>query len=110
MLVHSRTLVYRHHVFWRRWAVAQGAVGSDCVGVVPSSFDQDLGLAQRVEDFTIEQLVSEPGIEAFTLAVLPERSWRDERSFRTDGANPSPHILGDEFGAVVRPYELWRAA
>jgi hypothetical protein len=39
-----------------------GTVGSDCVVVVPPSFDQDLSVAQRVEDFAIEQFVSEPGI------------------------------------------------
>ena len=54
MLVHSLSLFYRHDAFWRRGTVAKGAVGSDCVVVVPASFDQDLGFAQRLEDFTIE--------------------------------------------------------
>ncbi len=67
-------------------------MGFDCVVVVLSSFDQDLGLAQRVEDFAIKQFVSEPGIEALTIAVLPRGSWGDERGFRTDGPNPSPPL------------------
>jgi hypothetical protein len=33
--------------------------------------DQDLGLSQAVEDFTVEQLVSEPGVEAFKISVFP---------------------------------------
>jgi hypothetical protein len=92
MFVHRRSLVYRHHAFWCRWTVAQGAVGSDCVVVVPPSFDQDLGFAQRVEDFAIKQFVSEPGIEALTIAVLPRGSWGDERGFRTDSPNPNPPL------------------
>ena len=54
MLVYSGSLVYRHDAFLRLRTVAQGAMGSDCVVVVPASFDQDLGFAQRLEDFTIE--------------------------------------------------------
>lgn len=55
--MHGWPLVYRHHAFWRWWAVAQGAVGSDCVVVVPPAFDQDLRFTQRVEDLAVEQLV-----------------------------------------------------
>jgi hypothetical protein len=49
MLMHGRPLVYRHHAFGRRRTVAQGAMRSDCVVVVPPAFDEDLGFAQRVE-------------------------------------------------------------
>ena len=66
MLVHSGSLVYRHDAFLRLRTVAQGAMGSDCVVGVQPSFDQDLGLAQRLEDFTI-------GNEGFTIAVFPQR-------------------------------------
>ena len=54
MLVHSGSLVYRHDAFRGLRTVAQGAMGSDYVVGVPASFDHDLGLAQRLEDFTIE--------------------------------------------------------
>ena len=67
-------------------------MGSDCVVVVLASFDQDLGLAQRLEHFAIEQFVSEPGIEALTIAVPPRGSWGDERGFRTDSPNPNPPL------------------
>ena len=66
MLVHSGSLVYRHDAFLRLRTVAQGAMGSDCVVVVPASFDQDLGFAQRLEDFNI-------GHEGFTIVVFPQR-------------------------------------
>ena len=66
MLVQSGSLVYRHDAFLRLRTVAQGAMGSDCVVGVQPSFDQDLGLAQRLEDFTI-------GNEGFTIAVFPQR-------------------------------------
>jgi len=32
--------------------------------------DPDLGLVQRVEDFPVEELVPEPGVEALDVAVL----------------------------------------
>ena len=54
MLVQSGSLVYRHDAFKCLWTVAQGAMGYDCVVGVQPSFDQDLGFAQRLEDFTIE--------------------------------------------------------
>jgi hypothetical protein len=41
------------------------------------ALDHDLRLAERVEDFSIQQLVSESGIEALDVAVLPRRArWR----------------------------------
>ena len=35
------------------------------------SLDKDLSLAQAVEQLTVQQLVPEPGIEAFTVTVFP---------------------------------------
>ena len=66
MLVQSGSLVYRHDAFRCLWTVAQGAMGYDCVVGVQPSFDQDLGFAQRLEDFTI-------GNEGFTIVVFPQR-------------------------------------
>ena len=40
-------------------------------------FDQDLGLAQVVEDLAIQELVAEPGVEAFAVPVLPGAAWFD---------------------------------
>ncbi len=36
---------------------------------------QDLRLLQTVEDFTVEQLVAEPGVEAFAIAIIPNDIW-----------------------------------
>lgn len=33
--------------------------------------DQDLGFAQAVENFAVEPLVAEPGVEAFAISVFP---------------------------------------
>ena len=48
MLMHGRPLVYRRHAFWRGRTVAQRAMRSDCVEVVPPTRDQDLCFAQRI--------------------------------------------------------------
>ena len=41
--------------------------------------DHQFGLLERVEDFTVEQLVSELGMEAFVEAILPGAArWRRE--------------------------------
>ena len=71
MLMHGGPLVYRHHAFWRRWTVAEGAVGPDGVVVMPPALDQDLRLAEGVEYLPVEQLIPETGVEAFAVAVFP---------------------------------------
>ena len=43
----------------------------------PPALDDDLRLAQAVEDLAVEQLVAEPGVEALDEAVLPRAAWRD---------------------------------
>jgi hypothetical protein len=42
----------------------------DRVVVDAPLLDQDLRLSQAVEDFAIQQLVAEPGIEAFAVSVF----------------------------------------
>ena len=54
-----------------RWALAQCTVMSLGVVVFPSLLDQDLSLAQAVEDLAIEQFIPHPPIEAFTVSVFP---------------------------------------
>ena len=69
--LHGRPLVYRDDAF-RRWRpISQRAVRPDGVVVDAPLLDQDLGIPQAVEDFTIQQFVPEPGVEAFAVAVLP---------------------------------------
>ena len=54
MLMHGGPLVYRHQAFWRRWAVAEGTVGPDSIVMVAPALDQDLRLAEGVEDLAVE--------------------------------------------------------
>ena len=41
-------------------------------------FDEDLGFLEGVEDFSIQELVAQPRIEALDVAVLPRRTGLDE--------------------------------
>ena len=43
----------------------------DRVVVAPPARDDDLGLAESVEDFAVEQLVAQASVEALDVAVLP---------------------------------------
>ena len=45
-------------------------MGSDRVVVASPALDDDLGLAQTVEDLAVEQLVAKAGVEAFNVAVI----------------------------------------
>jgi hypothetical protein len=50
--------------------------------MAPPAFDHNLSLLERVEDLAIEKLVSELGIEALAIAVLPWTSRLDVSRFR----------------------------
>ena len=69
--MHGGPRVHRDDGF-RRWGtVSQGAVGPGGVVVATPFLDQDLGFAQGVEELAVEEFIAEPGIEAFTVAILP---------------------------------------
>jgi hypothetical protein len=55
----------------RGWLVAEGAGRPDRVVGVPTAFDDDLRLGERVEDFAVEKLVAQPRVERFGEAILP---------------------------------------
>ena len=76
-------------------------MGSPGVVVLSPSFDDDLRLSQRVEDFPVQQLGSKPRVEALDIAVLPGASRLDEGRLRADRLDPGPDVLGDELWAVV---------
>ena len=59
------------HAFWREWAVAQCAVRPYRVVVDAPLLNQDLRFFQGVEEFTVEQLVAEPSVEALAVSVFP---------------------------------------
>jgi len=69
--VHDRPLVHRDEGFGRWWPVAEGAVWPDSVVVPAPLFDDDLCLLERVEDFTVQELIAESCIEALAVSVFP---------------------------------------
>ena len=79
-------------------------------GIVMASptFDQHLGLIQRCEDLRIQQLVAQLRIEALIVAVFPRTSRFDKEGLHAEAAEPSPHLFGGKFAAIVGPYVfLW---
>ncbi len=76
-------------------------MGAFRVVVFPPLLDEDLGLAEAVEDLAVEQFVPEPGVEALAVSVLPWAARFDLGRPGTDGGNPVPDRLRDELGAVV---------
>jgi hypothetical protein len=95
-------LCWNKHL-WRRWFVFQRSVWPHSVIVATPALDDDLSLAERVEDFPVEQLVSETGIKALDVAVLPRRARCDVGRLRTDRCNTGLHGLGYELRSIVRP-------
>ena len=73
------------------------------LGVVVSTptLDDDLCLGEAVEDFAVEQFVTELRVEAFAVAVLPGAARLDVGGSRSDGGDPFSHSLGDELRAVA---------
>ena len=76
-------------------------MGSDRVVVASPALDDDLGLAQTVEDLAVEQLVAKAGVEAFNVAVLPGAASLDVSGLGADSCDPLLHGLGDELRSVV---------
>ena len=67
------------------------------------TLDDDLGLAQSVEDLAVEQLIAKAGVEALDVAVLPRTASLDVGGLGTDSRDPFLHRLGDELRSVVGP-------
>src|SRR5215831_15727522 len=78
-------------------------VRPDRVVVPPPALDDDLGLAESVEDFAVEQLVAQASVEALDVAVLPGAASLDVGGLGTDNRDPFLHGLGDELRSVVGP-------
>src|SRR6516165_5161642 len=62
-----------------------------------------LGLAESVEDFAVEQLVAQAGVEALDVAVLPGAAPLDVSGLGTDNPDPFLYCLGEEPRSVVGP-------
>ena len=75
----------------------------------PPAFDDDASLSERVEDLTIEQFVTEAGIEALDVSILPRASRLDVGGLCTDSCDPVLNRLRNKLRAVVRPDVLRHA-
>ena len=73
------------------------------LGVVVDTpaFDQDLGLLEGVEDFTVQKLVPQPAVEALDVAVLPWAAGFDVERLHAQPPKPRANSLGHEFRAIV---------
>src|SRR5215470_2585346 len=67
------------------------------------ALDDDLGLAQSVEDLAVEQLIAKAGVEALDVAVLPRAAPLDVGGLGTGSRDPFLHGLGDELRSIVGP-------
>jgi hypothetical protein len=63
--------------------------------------DDDLGLAQGVEDLAVEQFVAQTGFEAFDEPVLPWATGGDVGGLGADRGDPLLHRFGDKLWAVI---------
>ena len=76
-------------------------MGMDGIVVTPPGFDEDQGFSQRVEALPVEELVTQPRIEALDVADLQGRAGRDEGRADPDRGDPLLDGLGNELRAVV---------
>jgi len=65
------------------------------------AFDDDLRLAHRMEDFAVDQLVAQTGIERLDIAIIARAARRDIGGLRTNRRDPLLHNFGDELRAIV---------
>lgn len=73
--------------------------------IVCSLFDQDLGFAPPLAEFTVEQFIPRPGIEAFSALVLAGAVALDIGGLCADSLYSILHGVGNEFEAVIRANE-----
>ena len=73
----------------------------DGIVLTPPRFDQNLGLLQRVENFAVQELIAQPSVEAFDVAVLPGAAWRDVCGLCANASDPRLHRFCDEFRPVI---------
>ena len=108
--MHRGFMVYWNDALWRGRPIVQGAVWSDLDVVLAPLLDDDACFLQRVEDLTIEQLVTHTNIEALDIAVFPRSARFDISRLCPNGPNPISNILGNELGPVVGTNVFWWTA
>ena len=75
----------------------------------PPAFHDDACLSERVEDLAIEKLVTDAGVEALDVTILPRALWLDVGGLCAHGGDPVLDGLRGELGDVVRPDVLRHA-
>jgi len=65
------------------------------------TFNENLGLPERVKDFAVEKLVAKLGVEAFAIAVLPRAAGLDVSGSSANSCNPFPDRFGDELWTII---------
>ena len=80
-------------------------------GVVepPPALDHDAGLGEGVEYLAIEKLVTEAGVEAFDVAILPRAPRLDVGGPGSNGGDPVLNRLRNELRAIIGSYVLRHA-
>lgn len=91
-----------------RRALPQRAVRPERVVLFPPPLDDYLRLPERVEQLPVQLLIPHLAVKALAVAVLPGRARLDEQRLHADLAEPVPHDMGSELGAIVRPDEIRR--
>jgi hypothetical protein len=76
-------------------------VRADGVVDLPPATDEHLRFKEGVEDFEVQQLVSQFAVEALHVAVIPWRSRLDGERLHPDPLEPFANPLGGELAAVV---------
>src|SRR5207342_791923 len=98
---------FRHRIYWpdeslrRRRSVSERRMRAHLVVVLTPILDHDLCLIERVEDFAVEQFVSQLSVEALAVAVLPGASRFDVGGLGANRGDPVPNSLSDELGPIV---------
>ena len=75
----------------------------------PPTLNDDLCFLQRVEDLTIQKLISKLRVEALTIAILPGAAGHDVGGLGPPGREPVTQVVGDELRAVIRADMRWDA-
>src|ERR1700741_1808672 len=89
----STPLVICSHPRLRGWRFgAQRGVWSDGVVVDAPALSQHTQFFDRVEDLSVEELISEFGVERFAVAVLPGRAGFDIQRFGSRVLQPFAQI------------------
>jgi hypothetical protein len=78
-------------------------VRSDRVVVLAPLLDDDNGLLQAVEDFTVQAFVAQLSVEGFAIAVLPGTAGLDVERLCAELCEPAAHNPGGHLRTVVGP-------